>query len=114
MVIGALGGALVMSSRPAGAPAFLVVVLAVLAAMLMGILYSLLLAVALALADHLLDGRGACRVHGGGFAGTIQAFVPMDMLEDFRAGMEAVLGEGSCHVLSIRPEGGILLEEVEA
>ena len=72
------------------------------------------LAVALALADHLLDGRGACRVHGGGFAGTIQAFVPMDMLEDFRAGMEAVLGEGSCHVLSIRPEGGILLEEVEA
>ena len=72
------------------------------------------LAVALALADHLLGGRGACRVHGGGFAGTIQAFVPMDMLEDFRAGMEAVLGEGSCHVLSIRPEGGILLEEVEA
>ena len=72
------------------------------------------LAVALALADHLLDGRGACRVHGGGFAGTIQAFVPIDMLEDFRAGMEAVLGEGSCHVLSIRPEGGILLEEVEA
>lgn len=72
------------------------------------------LAVALALADHLLGGRGACRVHGGGFAGTIQAFVPVDMLEDFRAGMEAVLGEGSCHVLSIRPEGGILLEEVEA
>ncbi len=72
------------------------------------------MAVALALADHLLDGRGACRVHGGGFAGTIQAFVPVDMLEAFRAGMEAVLGEGSCHVLSIRPEGGILLEEVEA
>ena len=72
------------------------------------------LAMALALADHLLGGRGACRVHGGGFAGTIQAFVPLDMLETFRAGMEAVLGEGSCHVLSIRPEGGILLEEVEA
>ena len=72
------------------------------------------LAVALALADHLLAGRGACRVHGGGFAGTIQAFVPLDLLEEFRAGMEAVLGEGSCHVLSIRPEGGILLEEVEA
>ena len=72
------------------------------------------LAVALALAEHLLGGRGACRVHGGGFAGTIQAFVPLDMLEEFRAGMEAVLGEGSCHVLSIRPEGGILLEEVEA
>ena len=72
------------------------------------------LAAALALARHLLAGRGACRVHGGGFAGTIQAFVPLDLLERFRRGMEAVLGEGSCHVLSIRPEGGILLEEVEA
>ena len=72
------------------------------------------LAAALALAAKLLNGRGACRVHGGGFAGTIQAFVPLDLLESFRAGMEAALGEGSCHVLSIRPEGGILLEEVKA
>ena len=72
------------------------------------------LAAALALAAKLLNGRGACRVHGGGFAGTIQAFVPLDLLENFRAGMEAALGEGSCHVLSIRPEGGILLEEVKA
>ena len=40
--------------------------------------------------------------------------MPLDLLERFRRGMEAVLGEGSCHVLSIRPEGGILLEEVEA
>ena len=72
------------------------------------------LAAALALAAKLLNGRGACRVHGGGFAGTIQAFVPLDLLESFRAGMEAALGEGSCHVLSIRPEGGILLEEVRA
>ena len=71
------------------------------------------LALSLALAQRLLNGRGACRVHGGGFAGTIQAFVPTDMLEEFKAGMEAVLGEGSCHVLSIRPEGGILLEEVK-
>jgi galactokinase len=71
-------------------------------------------ALALALARHLLNGRGACRVHGGGFAGTIQAFVPLDLLDSFRSGMEAVLGEGSCQVLSIRPEGGILLEEVEA
>ncbi len=70
------------------------------------------LAVSLALSEKLLGGRGACRVHGGGFAGTIQAFVPLDMLEDFCAGMEAVLGEGSCHVLSIRSEGGILLEEI--
>ena len=70
------------------------------------------LALALALAEKLLDGCGACRVHGGGFAGTIQAFVPLAKLEAFRAGIEAVLGEGSCHVLSIRAEGGILLEEV--
>lgn len=70
------------------------------------------LAVALALAEKLLDGRGASRVHGGGFAGTIQAFVPLEMLESFRAGMDAVLGAGSCHVLSIRSAGGILLEEV--
>ena len=70
------------------------------------------LAMSLALAAKLLRGRGASRVHGGGFAGTIQAFVPLDLLDSFRAGMEAVLGEGSCQVLSIRPEGGVLLEEV--
>lgn len=64
------------------------------------------MAIALALCDKLLAGRGAYRVHGGGFAGTVQAFVPVDMLETFREGMEAVLGEGSCHVLSIRPVGG--------
>lgn len=69
------------------------------------------LAFALALASRLLNGRGACRVHGGGFAGTIQAFVPTDMLEPFCSEMEAVLGEGACHVLSIRPLGGVLLEE---
>ena len=68
------------------------------------------LAFSLALAEHLLKGRGAVRVHGGGFAGTIQAFVPEDMLDSFRSGIEAVLGTGSCHVLSIRPEGGVLLE----
>ena len=72
------------------------------------------LALSLALASRLLQGRGACRVHGGGFAGTIQAFVPLDLLESFRSGMEAVLGAGSCQVLSIRPLGGVLLEEVEA
>lgn len=70
------------------------------------------LAMSLALAARLLRGRGASRVHGGGFAGTIQAFVPLDLLDSFRTGMEAVLGEGSCQVLSIRPEGGVLLEEV--
>lgn len=64
-------------------------------------------AVSLALCDVLLGGRGAFRVHGGGFAGTVQAFVPHDMLPSFQAGIEAVLGQGSCHVLSIRQEGGI-------
>ena len=64
-------------------------------------------AIALALCEKLLGGRGGYRVHGGGFAGTVQAFVPVDMLEDFRVGMDAVLGEGACHVLSIRPQGGV-------
>ncbi|MBQ3557537.1 MAG: galactokinase [Oscillospiraceae bacterium] len=66
-------------------------------------------AVALALCDTLLGSRGAFRVHGGGFAGTVQAFVPLDMLDSFKTGIEAVLGSGSCHVLSIRPEGGVRL-----
>ena len=67
-------------------------------------------AVALGLAEHYLQGRGAYRVHGGGFAGTIQAFVPFDILDDFVAGMDAALGQGACHVLSIRPQGGVELE----
>ena len=65
------------------------------------------MAVALGLCEHYLQGRGACRVHGGGFAGTVQAFVPMDLLEQFRCGIDAALGEGACHVLSIRPQGGV-------
>lgn len=59
------------------------------------------MAVALALCDSLLQGRGAYRVHGGGFAGTAQAFVPLDMLKQFKTDVEAVLGEGSCQVLTI-------------
>ena len=69
------------------------------------------LAVALSQAERLLDGRGACRVHGGGFAGTIQTYVPLELLPAFREGMEAVLGKGSCHVLSIRPEGSVEVSE---
>ena len=65
--------------------------------------------VTIAAAKHLLGDCGAVRVHGGGFAGTAQAFVPLDMLDEFKAGMEAILGEGHCHVLSIRPEGGAVL-----
>ncbi len=64
-------------------------------------------AVSLALCEHYLAGRGAFRVHGGGFAGTVQAFVPFDILEEFKSGIDAVLGEGACHVLSIRPQGGV-------
>ena len=71
------------------------------------------MAVALGLCEHYLQGRGAYRVHGGGFAGTVQAFVPFELLESFRAGIDGALGEGACHVLSIRPQGGVEME-VEA
>ena len=64
---------------------------------------------ALAMCEYLLKGKGAWRVHGGGFAGTVQAFVPVDMLDDFCEKIEAVFSKGSCHVLSIRPFGGIKL-----
>ena len=67
------------------------------------------MAVALAVAERALEGKGACRVHGGGFAGTIQAFVPLDRLARFRERVEQTLGAGSCHVLSIRPVGGTVL-----
>lgn len=64
------------------------------------------LALALALTEKMLGDRGACRVHGGGFAGTIQAFVPTDLLLSYRRGMEQVFGENSCYVLSVRQAGG--------
>ena len=69
--------------------------------------------VALAVCEHYLNGRGAYRVHGGVFAGTIQAFVPYDILDGFVAGLDAILGEGACHVLSIRPQGGVRMEVKE-
>ncbi len=62
-------------------------------------------AVALALCEKVLGSRGAFRIHGGGFGGTVQAFVPDDMLETFRAQIERVFGPGSCHVMHIRPVG---------
>lgn len=65
---------------------------------------------ALAMCDEILGEQGAYRVHGGGFAGTIQAFVPFEMLDDFKSKMENVLGKGMCHVLSIRPVGGYQLK----
>ena len=59
------------------------------------------MAITLALCTKLLQGRGAVRIHGGGFAGTALAFVPNDSFEQFKAGVEAVLGEGHCHLLQI-------------
>ena len=67
------------------------------------------MAVALAVAEKALNGKGACRVHGGGFAGTIQAFVPVEDVCEFKKTMETMLSEGCCHVLSIRPAGGLIL-----
>lgn len=67
----------------------------------------------LACAERLLDGEGAVRVQGGGFAGTILTFVPLDRLESFCGEMDRLLGRKSCHVLSVRPVGGVLLEEIK-
>lgn len=68
------------------------------------------MAIALATAKLALDGEGAYRVHGGGFAGTIQAFVPKAKLDHFIKIVERVLGSGSCHVLTIRKFGGCYCE----
>ena len=66
------------------------------------------LSLALCLAEgHLTGKRAAWRVHGGGFAGTIQAFVPSDFVNDYRKAMDAALGEGRCMVLRIRPVGAV-------
>ena len=64
------------------------------------------LSVALAMADAILGDSGAYRVHGGGFGGTTQNLVPNGMVAGFKAAIEAVFGEGSCHILKIRPIGG--------
>ena len=60
---------------------------------------------AIAAGLSLLRGRGAVRVHGGGFGGTIQAFVPLDVVEAFSAGMDAIFGEGACGVYYVDHEG---------
>ena len=62
---------------------------------------------ALAVSESILKGKGAWRVHGGGFAGTIQAFVPNEILADYKNAMESIFGEDSCYVLIIRPVGGV-------
>ena len=65
------------------------------------------LSLALNISEQILEGKGAWRVHGGGFAGTIQAFVPDELLEEYTASMKAIYGDDSCYVLSIRPFGGV-------
>lgn len=65
------------------------------------------LSLALDLSERILDGKGAWRVHGGGFAGTIQAFVPDELLDSYCNAQDALFGMNSCHVLSIRPVGGV-------
>lgn len=64
------------------------------------------LSLALALSQKILIGKGAYRVHGGGFAGTIQAYVPDALLEEYKEKMESVFGKNSCYVLSVRSAGG--------
>jgi hypothetical protein len=68
---------------------------------------------ALSIGRELLGNCGAIRVHGGGFAGTVQAFVPETLLEPFRSGIESVFGEGKCHILHIRPIGGCVLNQIK-
>ena len=63
--------------------------------------------IALAISETVLGEDGACRVHGGGFAGTIQAFVKNETVAVYKATMDKVFGEGSCHVLKIRKYGGM-------
>ena len=63
--------------------------------------------IALAVSDSILTNEEASRVHGGGFAGTIQAFVKNDHAEKYREVMDSVFGEGSCDILKIRKYGGI-------
>lgn len=65
------------------------------------------MAVGLALSDVILKGKGVSRVHGGGLAGTIQAFVPNDIVDIYKKNMEDIFGEDACHVLKIRKYGGM-------
>jgi galactokinase len=65
---------------------------------------------ALALSEMILKGTGAWRVHGGGFGGTIQAFVPQQKLDEYVKTLEHVYGKGSCHKLFIRAKGSVKLD----
>ncbi|MGI6006832.1 MAG: galactokinase [Ruminococcus sp.] len=63
--------------------------------------------IALAVSESILKENGVCRVHGGGFAGTIQAFVRDNFVEEYKGKIEDVFGSGACHVLKVRKSGGV-------
>lgn len=65
------------------------------------------LSLALCISEQMLKGKGAWRVHGGGFAGTIQAFVPDGMVEEYTSAMKSIFGDDAAYVLSVRPFGGV-------
>ena len=65
---------------------------------------------ALEMSRRILGERGAWRIHGGGFAGTILAFVPEDLLEKYKTTMDAVFGSGAVTALRIRPEGCVCIQ----
>ncbi len=65
------------------------------------------MSLAIALSEQILDGKGASRVHGGGFGGTMQAYVPNDMVDSYIEKMESVFGEKCCYLLKIRNVGPI-------
>lgn len=67
-------------------------------------------AVGLALSNHILGSRGACRVHGGGFAGTIQAYVPNDLIDPYIQALSAVFGKEACSLMQIRQTGSTELQ----
>lgn len=68
------------------------------------------ISLALALTKQFLNGRGACRVHGGGFAGTVQCYIPNEMFDDYKKMIESVFGKNSCVKLFVRPVGGYELK----
>ena len=61
------------------------------------------------ISERVLDGKGAVRVHGGGFAGTVQAFVPDSLVNDYSNEINRIFGENSCHIMHIRPYGGLCI-----
>ena len=66
--------------------------------------------IALAASEYILGDNGVCRVHGGGFAGTIQAFVKNEAVPEYKKFIESIFGTDSCHILKIRKYGGMKVQ----